>query len=258
MADLQIFTNLPSRNHGPREPGTAVDMLVLHYTGMRTGREALARLLDPRAEVSAHYLVEEDGKILRLVPEDRRAWHAGIAWWRGRTDVNNRSIGIEIVNPGHEFGYRPFPEPQMAAVEALCRKILERHPVIPARNVVGHSDVAPWRKEDPGELFDWSRLARAGVGLWPGDDAVAAASADGDPAHILRGIGYRVDGDEMLAKAVIAFQRHWYPDNLSGVADAETMKRMNAVLAQIEREVAVEVAGQELDAAEEQARRTQG
>lgn len=234
-ADLKLVTTAPSHSHGPRDPGTVIDMLVLHYTGMRTGAEALGRLRDAAAEVSAHYLVDEDGRILRLVPEDRRAWHAGIAWWRGHSDINNRSIGVEIVNPGHEFGYRPFPEAQMAAVEALCRDIIGRHAGIPARNVVGHSDVAPWRKEDPGELFDWARLAAAGVGLWPDQAAVDAATPEGgDARDLLERIGYRVTGDSSVEKALIAFQRHFRPADLGGVADADTLRRLRAVLALVD------------------------
>lgn len=228
-ANLNLIITPPSLNHGPREPGTVIDMLVLHYTGMRTGREALDRLCDPAAEVSAHYLVEEDGRVMRLVSEDRRAWHAGIAWWRGHSDINNRSIGIEIVNPGHEFGYRPFPEVQMAAVEALCLDILGRHRAIPPCNVVGHSDVAPWRKEDPGELFDWQRLAAAGIGLWPDEAAVKAASAEGDARKLLEAVGYRVDGNSSVERALVAFQRHFRPSDLSGRADADTVRCLNAV-----------------------------
>lgn len=234
-ADLKLVSAAPSRNHGPRDPGTVIDMLVLHYTGMRTGREALERLCDPAAEVSAHYLVEEDGSVMRLVAEDRRAWHAGISWWRGHPDINNRSIGIEIVNPGHEFGYRPFPDAQMAAVETLCRDILDRHSTIPARNVVGHADVAPWRKEDPGELFDWPRLARAGIGLWPDEAAVASASAEGDPQALLEAIGYRADGDSSVERALVAFQRHFRPADFSGKADEDTLRRLNAVLSLAEQ-----------------------
>lgn len=230
MTDLPI-RSLPSPNHGPREPGTVIDMLVLHYTGMPTARDALERMMDPKAEVSAHYCVDEDGSVLRLVEEDRRAWHAGISWWRGRTDVNNRSIGIEIVNPGHDWGYREFPDAQMAAVEALCRQILARHPAITPRDVVGHADVAPWRKEDPGELFDWPRLAAAGVGLWPTAVQIDAAPATGDPGLLLDAIGYSVDEKiSPLDKALTAFQRHFFPENVTGEADAGTLKRLNAVV----------------------------
>ena len=138
-------------------------MVVLHYTGMPTAEEALERLTDAAAEVSAHYLIDEEGKVTRLVPEDKRAWHAGQAYWRGITDVNSASVGIELVNPGHEWGYRPFPQAQMEALIPLLADIVKRHK-IPYANVVGHSDVAPARKDDPGELFDWPLLARY---KWP-------------------------------------------------------------------------------------------
>ena len=140
-------------------------MLVLHYTGMKTGPEALDRLRDPQAKVSSHYLVEEDGRVFRLVAEERRAWHAGVSFWRGRRNVNGDSIGIEIVNPGHEFGYRPFPEPQVESVIALVADIRTRWD-IEDRDIVGHSDIAPDRKDDPGELFPWKRLSEAGHGVW--------------------------------------------------------------------------------------------
>ncbi len=152
----------PSPSFDTRPEGTRIDMLVLHYTGMDSAEAALARLLDPGVEVSAHYLIDEDGHVVRLVEECWRAWHAGVASWRGSADINARSIGIELVNPGHEFGYRPFPKAQMAALIELAGDILARFPEIPARNVVAHSDVAPTRKMDPGELFDWRLVARRG------------------------------------------------------------------------------------------------
>lgn len=204
----------PSPNFDDRPAGLGVDMLVLHYTGMRTEEEALQRLCDPAAQVSAHYVIDEDGTLTRLVPEDKRAWHAGVAFWRGRSDINARSIGIELVNPGHEFGYRPFPEAQMRALEALCRDILARHP-IPARNVVGHSDVAPRRKTDPGELFDWKRLATQGIGIWPAPRATGE-----DAAALLAACGYET---EELAASLAAFQRHFRPARIDGIADAETL-----------------------------------
>jgi N-acetylmuramoyl-L-alanine amidase len=216
--------DLPSPNHDERPGGTPVDMLILHYTGMRTGEEAIARLRDPVARVSSHYVVEEDGAVFRLVAEERRAWHAGVSSWRGHTLLNGRSIGIEIVNPGHEWGYRPFPALQMAAVCELCLGILARHP-IPARNVVAHSDVAPDRKEDPGEFFDWRGLAANGVGLWPAEDG----AAEGDPLALLGAIGYRTDLP--LPVLLRAFQRHWRPERVDGIADAATMARLNAVAA---------------------------
>jgi N-acetylmuramoyl-L-alanine amidase len=216
--------DLPSPNHDERPAGTPVDMLILHYTGMQSGEAAIARLRDPVARVSSHYVVEEDGAVFRLVPEERRAWHAGVSFWRGHTLLNGRSIGIEIVNPGHEWGYRAFPALQMAAVCELCLGILSRHP-IPARNVVAHSDVAPDRKEDPGELFDWRGLAANGVGFWPAEDG----AAEGDPLALLGVIGYRTD--LKLPVLLRAFQRHWRPERVDGIADAGTLARLNAVAA---------------------------
>lgn len=235
----------PSPNHDDRPAGVAIDMLVLHYTGMPSAAAALARLCDPAAKVSAHYLVDEDGAVYALVGEHRRAWHAGVSSWRGRRDINGRSIGVEIVNPGHEFGYRPFPEAQMAAVEALGRAIVARQP-IPPRHVLGHSDVAPGRRQDPGELFDWARLATAGVGLWPtakvacgemgltlgpGDDGAPVA----DIQRALADFGYRVptDGayDAATGAVVAAFQRHFRPRQIDGIVDPETAQRVFQVLA---------------------------
>jgi N-acetylmuramoyl-L-alanine amidase len=216
----------PSPNHDERPADTPVDTLILHYTGMKTGAEAIARLREPASRVSAHYVVEEDGAVFRLVPEERRAWHAGVSHWRGHSLLNGRSIGIEIVNPGHEWGYRPFPALQMAAVCDLCLGILARHPV-PARNVVAHSDVAPDRKEDPGELFDWEGLAANGVGLWP----AGQGPAEGDPLTLLGAIGYRTDLP--LPVLLRAFQRRWRPARVDGIADAETLGRLNAVAAAV-------------------------
>ncbi len=194
-----------------------VSMVVLHYTGMPSAAAALDRLADPAAEVSAHYVVAEDGVVVRMVDEARRAWHAGKSFWRGVTDVNSASVGIEIVNPGHEFGYRPFPEPQMAAVEALVAAIAARYRVAPG-NVVGHSDIAPARKDDPGELFDWPRLARAGLA-----DVVPAAATDPGwtDAGFLAALGrYGYDASDGPA-ATVAFQRHFRPRDIGGVIDGE-------------------------------------
>jgi N-acetylmuramoyl-L-alanine amidase len=224
----------PSPNFDVRSGTGAVDMLILHYTGMQTADAALDRLCDPAAKVSAHYLVEEDGTIWRLVEESARAWHAGVSSWRGRGDINGASIGIELVNPGHEFGYRPFPEAQMAALESLALAILARHP-IPARHVLGHSDVAPQRKQDPGEFFDWLRLARAGIGLWP--DFSAAMHTLNRVAELqaaLARIGYACPASGVLddeSRAVImAFQRHFRPALCDGMMDPETARRI-AILA---------------------------
>jgi N-acetylmuramoyl-L-alanine amidase len=222
----------PSPNHGPR-PGP-VDMLVLHYTGMRSAEAALERLCSPEAAVSAHYLIAEDGAVWRHVDEARRAWHAGSAHWAGERDINSRSIGIELANPGHEFGYRRFPEAQMAALEALCRDVLARHP-IPARHVLGHSDVAPQRKQDPGELFDWPRLARAGIGLWPAASMAPAPASLGEAQRLLAAIGYATPRsgtlDAATMQVIAAFQRHFRPSCCDGMLDAETGGRIAAVAA---------------------------
>lgn len=233
----------PSPNHNPR--GCGVDMLILHYTGMRSADDALARLCAPDSKVSAHYLIAENGDVFGLVPEELRAWHAGISRWRGREDLNSASVGIELVNPGHAFGYRAFPEPQMAALEALAGGIVARHP-IPARNVVGHSDVAPSRKDDPGELFDWARLARAGIGLWPthrpvgGELGLALGpGAAGPPVAevqaALAAIGYDIQAsgafDVATESVVRAFQRRYRPRRIDGRADPETVQLVYAVRA---------------------------
>ncbi|MBE9603618.1 N-acetylmuramoyl-L-alanine amidase [Acetobacteraceae bacterium H6797] len=204
-----------------------IDTLILHYTGMRSGQEAVDRLRDPAAKVSSHYVVMEDGEVLRLVPEERRAAHAGISFWRGHTALNGRSIGIEIVNPGHEWGYRPFPVLQMAAVADLCLDILSRHP-IPARNVIAHSDVAPDRKQDPGELFDWEGLAKLGIGLWPEPPADTLPADEARALEGLADIGYPVD-PARPSIVVTAFQRHWRQSLVNGTADAETCAMIEAV-----------------------------
>ena len=198
-----------SPNHGPRPEPARIDMLVLHYTGMTTAAAALERLCDSDARVSAHYVIEENGVIWRLVPENRRAFHAGISCWEGERDLNAVSLGIEIVNPGHEWGYRPFPEIQMASVEALCADLVARYS-IPAHRVVGHSDIAPDRKSDPGELFDWPRLARAGIGIWPPAKPGSRGFAINPAEAIdnLSSIGYCANA-ESQTPALVAFQRRF-------------------------------------------------
>ena len=232
-------TSAPSPNYDARTGPP--DMIVLHYTGMPTGAAALARLRDPAAKVSAHYLVEEDGAVFALVPEERRAWHAGKSFWCGERDINARSIGVEIVNPGHEFGYRPFPDAQIAAVIELLADVRSRWSIEDER-LLGHSDVAPDRKEDPGELFPWRRLAEAGHGLWvePGA-APGAPLAEGDDgpgvfalqAGLTR-LGYDCAPsgryDAVTATIVRAFQRHWRQECVDGVADGETRARLIALL----------------------------
>ncbi|WP_310496263.1 N-acetylmuramoyl-L-alanine amidase [Sandarakinorhabdus sp.] len=213
----------PSPNFDDR--ALPVTMVVLHYTGMQSAEAAITRLSNAQAKVSAHWVVAEDGQVLRLVDESKRAWHAGRSWWRGITDVNSASIGIEIVNPGHEFGYRPFPRPQMDAVEALVADAVRTHDLRPG-NVVGHSDIAPTRKEDPGELFDWPRLARAGLALMPAP-VPDPGWTDAGTLMALGRYGYDV-GDAMAA--VIAFQRHFRPMQFDGVIDAETRGLLRALL----------------------------
>lgn len=231
----------PSPNFDARPDGAAIDMLVLHYTGMRTAGEALARLCDPAAKVSAHYTIDREGRVFRHVAEAQRARHAGVSWWAGERDVNGRSIGIELVNPGHEFGYIPFADAQIAALIALARGILERYPVPPHR-VVGHSDVAPARKEDPGELFPWRQLAEAGIGVFPdapGHGRVKSAyGAAGEESFARKlaqfGYGIAPDVDIPLAVVVTAFQRHFRPERIDGVVDSETEARLAALLALIQ------------------------
>jgi len=220
----------PSPNHGPRPEDSRIDMLLLHYTGMPSAAAALDRLCDPAAAVSAHYLIEEDGSVWQLVAEERRAWHAGRACWAGASDINDRSIGIELANPGHEFGYHAFPETQIIALEGLCRGLLARHP-IPAQRVLGHSDVAPQRKQDPGELFPWPRLAASGIGLWPDFTAPPGAApgtcSPGAAWADLARIGYEVPpGDDAGSAVITAFQRHWHPAHCDGELDDETLRRV--------------------------------
>ena len=219
----------PSPNFQPRRKGLTVDILLLHYTGMSSAKHALDRLCNPVAKVSAHYLIDEDGVVYSLVAEEMRAWHAGVASWRGETDVNGHSIGIELVNPGHACGYRPFPEPQTAALIELAHEILSRHP-IPARHVLGHSDVAPGRKFDPGELFDWQRLARVGIGLWPSDEYQTDTPDAGDGELLLDQFGYGIgESDETRYAAIEAFQRHFRPSRIDGVMDHETYGRLGSL-----------------------------
>ena len=233
----------PSPNFDNRR--SPPDMLVLHYTGMRTADEAVARLRDPEAKVSAHYVVDEDGSILRLVAEERRAWHAGKGVWQGETDCNAASIGIEIVNPGHEFGDRDFPEAQIEAVIRLIGDIRTRW-TIPDARIIGHSDLAPDRKQDPGERFPWKRLAGEGHGLWfePAPERIDALGAplgvgdEGLGVIVLRAglhrLGYGLppggDYDEVTKLTVEAFQRHWRPAKVDGVADGETRATLMGVL----------------------------
>lgn len=236
-----VARTIASPNHETR--ATPIDMIVLHYTGMDDSKAALARLCDPSARVSSHYLVLEDGEIIQLVPELRRAWHAGVSSWHGESDINSHSIGIEIANPGHDFGYPDFPPRQIAAVTALCRDIRTRYPIADPR-VLAHSDIAPSRKRDPGEKFPWSTLAAAGIGLWveptataPGPELVRGDH--GQPIRTLQaalkrfGYGIVTSGefDLVTEEVVTAFQRHFRPIQVDGIADHATVDTLHRLLA---------------------------
>jgi len=244
------LSEAPSPNFNERTH--AIDMLVLHYTGMETGEAALERMRDPQSSVSAHYMVWEDGTVVQLVVEEKRAWHAGVASWQGDEDLNSHSIGVEIVNGGHDWPKKdgslpPYPDVQIAGVISLCKAILARHD-IPAARIVGHSDIAPARKADPGEHFPWDRLARAGIGIWPPEDENVRANVwgtglgprDSGPPVLrlkdsLREIGYSVpetaDFDAELGAILTAFQRRWRPAAVTGLADPMTIARIEQVRA---------------------------
>lgn len=216
MRQWLVHREVPSPNWNERKRD--VNMVVLHYTGMRSAAEALERMCDPAAEVSAHYMIDEDGQVIQLVPEDKRAWHAGRSYWRGETDVNSASVGIELVNPGHEWGYRPFTDAQMDSLVPLLSDIVSRHDV-PRANVVGHSDIAPARKEDPGELFDWDLLGKLRLALdKPRPTMRLVFDNDGAFYLALERFGYDIsDGPA----AVRAFQRRWRPHRIDGVIDGQ-------------------------------------
>ena len=235
---------VPSPNQSDRRDGPRADILLLHYTGMQSSQAALERLCDPVAKVSSHYMVFEDGEIVQMVPETRRAHHAGVSFWAGDTDINSRSIGIEIANPGHDYGYPDYPEQQIDAVIALCRDIVVRNS-IPADYVLAHSDVAPTRKQDPGEKFPWAKFYQSGVGLWvkpapitddakplkegERSDAVAALQKD------LAEYGYGVPNgglyDELTKAVIAAFQRHFRTERIDGLPDTSTRETLRALLA---------------------------
>jgi N-acetylmuramoyl-L-alanine amidase len=215
----------PSPNFNERQ--LPVSMIVLHYTGMQSAEAALARLTDPAAAVSAHYLIDEDGTIHRLVAEDKRAWHAGQSHWRGITDINSASIGIELVNPGHEFGYREFAPAQIEALIPLLSEIKDRYEITRG-NIVGHSDIAPTRKQDPGELFPWARLARVRLALpRPTRNLMDPLWSDAGFLLALERFGYEVT--DKLA-AVVAFQRRFRPELIDGEIDGECRCLLLALL----------------------------
>jgi N-acetylmuramoyl-L-alanine amidase len=234
---------VPSPNFDERVGGPP-DLLLLHYTGMQTREAALERLTSAESKVSSHYVVFEEGRIVQCVPEDKRAWHAGVSHWAGETDINSRSIGIEIVNAGHEFGYPDFPLRQIAAVISLCRSILARRVTISPERVLAHSDVAPSRKQDPGEKFPWELLSESGVGHWvraapltvtgptlaPGDSGEQVARLQ----RMLQGYGYGIDEtgsyDDKTRDVVAAFQRHFRQARVDGIADASTVLTLRALI----------------------------
>ncbi len=244
-ADSFIVADIvPSPNFDERKDGAPPDMVVLHYTGMESGSAALERLTTADSKVSSHYVVFEDGRIVQLVPENLRAWHAGVSFWSGETDINSRSIGIEIVNPGHEFGYPDFPLRQTAAVISLCRSILTRRRQVANDRVLAHSDVAPGRKQDPGEKFPWELLSESNVGHWvrpapltlegdgfkPGDwnDSVLKFQ------RAMQAYGYGINDtgryDEQTREVVTAFQRHFRQAKVDGIADASTLLTFRALM----------------------------
>ena len=214
----------PSLNFDSRGQNYVIDMILLHYTGMLSAKEALDRMRNPLSKVSAHYMIDDDGTIIKLVDENDRAWHAGISSWRGNTNINSRSIGIELTNPGHEHGYQNFTVPQMESLVGLGKEILARYP-IPNKNVVGHSDVAPLRKMDPGELFDWEYLAGKGIGLWPKHEDIFELN-DSVLVKSLQVIGYDISNLEYTVKA---FQRHFRQKKITGKIDSETAQKIVSV-----------------------------
>ncbi len=232
----------PSPNFGERRNGAPIDMLLLHYTGMKTGQAAQDWLCDEHSQVSSHYIVHEDGHIVQMVREADRAWHAGKSCWAGLTDINSHSIGIEIVNGGHEFGMPDFPQEQMQSVITLCQSVVARHAIAPER-VLAHSDVAPVRKVDPGEKFDWQMLAQAGVGHWVEPSPISGGryfclGETGQPIEALQAMlslyGYEIDVsgkfDEATKGVVEAFQRHFRQVKIDGVADVSTIDTLHRLL----------------------------
>lgn len=239
----------PSPNIEPRKPGYRADLLLLHYTGMQSCDKAIGWLANPESKVSCHYVVAEDGRITQMVAEDMRAWHAGQSFWGGVTDINSCSIGIEIHNPGHTQGYPDFPDAQMDALTRLSVDIVTRHR-IPKGRVLGHSDVAPQRKIDPGEKFDWQALAAAGVGRWIAPQPIeetgwsfgpgARSEKIADAQHLMRAYGYGIDVTGMLDAATAftlrAVQLHWRPARVDARLDASTLETLRRLVATAEAE----------------------
>ncbi|WP_262694861.1 N-acetylmuramoyl-L-alanine amidase [Kordiimonas aquimaris] len=234
----------PSSNWNERPPivdgQPLIDTVILHYTGMQSAEEALERLCDEAVEVSAHYLIEENGIAHQLVHPDKRAWHAGVSKWQGRDNLNHTSIGVELVNPGYEFGYRAFPVRQIDSLLALLKHLKQTY-CIPESRFIGHSDIAPIRKQDPGELFPWKHLALNGYGIWPSVDAGSAEPIEDSDLGVegtaslledLKIIGYDIENCNSITNAsnvLKAFQRHWRPEKVTGVLDSGTLTAILAV-----------------------------
>ncbi len=237
-----FYKKLTSPNYNARAEDASPDMLILHYTGMRSAQDALERLCDPASQVSCHYVIDEAGKIYALVDEKLRAWHAGVSLWKGRRDINSYSIGIELVNPGHEWGYSFFPDSQIEALIFLCKDIATRY-TIPNRHFLAHSDISPNRKQDPGEKFPWAHLARNGFGLWTDPHPVGGGryfqkGDEGQPIEALQGMlaifGYdiTINGifDDQTEFVVMAFQRHYRPEKVDGIADDSTIISLRNII----------------------------
>lgn len=247
IADYQTAQVLESPNFDERKSNTKLQFLILHYTGMDTGEAALQRLSDPQAKVSSHYVVCEDGRVIQMVREKDRAWHAGESMWRGLDDINSRSIGIEIVNAGPVGNYPDFPDKQITSVIALCKDIIARHN-IEQRYILGHSDIAPQRKQDPGEKFPWERLYHEGVGHWVKPAAISGGrfmtmGEKGRPVEAFQALlslyGYSVTinsvFDECTKNVTLAFQRHFRPKHVDGVVDFSTIDTLHRLLGTLEK-----------------------
>ncbi|MCP4184759.1 MAG: N-acetylmuramoyl-L-alanine amidase [Hyphomicrobiales bacterium] len=246
QADSQFVNQVePSPNFGERRQVKSPDLIILHYTGMKSGEAALTRLCCGEAEVSSHYLIGEDGEIIQLVAEGKRAWHAGISCWKGIKDINSHSIGIEIVNRGHEYGYADFPDEQMESVVQLLGDIVARYRIKSA-DILAHSDIAPLRKQDPGELFDWHYLYKAGLGIWvepapirPGDSLGIGQQGDSVLNYqlALQKIGFEIvpsgKFDELTVACTTAFQRHFRQEKVDGIADISTVETLNKLLEKV-------------------------
>ncbi|MGD9650101.1 MAG: N-acetylmuramoyl-L-alanine amidase [Dongiaceae bacterium] len=221
---MEIISH-PSPNYNQRANNRQPSLIIIHYTGMPSGKDALERLCDPASQVSAHYLIEEDGRIFQLVDDMMRAWHAGVSCWQGERDINSASIGIEIVNPGHEWGYREFPKKQLQALENLLQELQQRWH-IKGENILGHSDVAFARKTDPGELFPWEDLAKKGFGLWPREKITPQDLSPLQAQELLKKIGYDAplhgEMDALMKTLIANFQRHFRPSQITGELDSKT------------------------------------